>query len=234
MRHWLKNVLAALACAGAALPLAGCTSTTIRYRLTLEVDTPEGVRTGSGVIQVTYRTGPRFGSSSEWGSEVKGEAVAVDLGERGTLFALLTEGGDSRSSPEYIVLRAFRFPHGAMPSPAKEGIKQIAALSGREALFLDSLPLLVRFRDPADPTTAERVDPRKLDAAFGPGVELRAASVAITDDPVTTGIERRLPWLPGRKQQGGYLHGSMMRDRSPGAVNLTGLEFSTELFRWRT
>ena len=197
MRDWLKNLVAALACAGAALPLAGCTSTTtIRYRLTLEVDTPEGIRTGSGVIQVKYSKLLRLlGASGEWDAEVKGEAVAVDLGERGRLFALLKAGADPRSSPAYIVLRAFRFPHGAMPSPAKEGIKQIAALSGREALPLDSLPLLVRFRDPADPMSVERVDPRRLDATFGPGVELRAASDAITDAPVTIGAAGRLPWL---------------------------------------
>ena len=125
MRPWLRNVLAALACAGAALPLAGCTSTTIRYRLTLEVDTPEGVRTGSGVIEVKYvKLGQTLGASAEWKAEVRGEAVTVDLGERGTLFALLAEGADPRSSPAYLVFRAFRFPHGGMPRPVEDGIKQ--------------------------------------------------------------------------------------------------------------
>lgn len=68
-------------------------SATIRYRLTLAVNTPEGIKTGSGVIEVTYAKAVRLlGSSAEITTGVKGEAVVVDLGKRGILFALLKEG----------------------------------------------------------------------------------------------------------------------------------------------
>jgi len=62
---------------------------------------------------------------------------------------------------------------------------------------IESMPLLVRFRDPNDPKTVERVDPNDLAASFGAGVKLTRATVEITDDPLTTGIEKRLPWLAG-------------------------------------
>ena len=66
IKPWLRNVLAALACAGAALPLAGCASTITRHPLTLDVDTPDGIRTGPGAIQVKYKKLFRsIGASSE-------------------------------------------------------------------------------------------------------------------------------------------------------------------------
>ena len=55
--------------------------------------------------------------------------------------------------------------------------------------------MLVRFRDINDPKTVERVDPGKIDASFGPGVSLKSATFQVTDDPVTKGIAKRLPWL---------------------------------------
>jgi hypothetical protein len=231
MEARLRRILPALVALACMLPLAACSSATIRYRLAIEVETPEGVRSGSSVVQVRYAKQLQLlGASAEWLSTITAEAVVVDLGPRGLLFALLKQGADPRSSPEYIVLRAFGFPHGAMPTPAEEGIARIAALRGRADLSLDSLPMLVRFRDPADPTTVERVDPRNLAASFGEGVRLTRAWIEITNDPVTTGIMRLLPWLPGRKEQVGYLHGPRA-DLLKGAVNLTGIEFSTEIAR---
>ena len=51
----------------------------------------------------------------------------------------------------------------------------------------DGLPVLVTFDDIADPTSVERVDPADLTASFGPGVELKAVTLEITDEPVTVG-----------------------------------------------
>ena len=59
----------------------------------------------------------------------------------------------------------------------------------------DRLPMLVRFADIADPKTVERVDPENLAASFGAGYALQRVVVEETDDPVTSGIEKRLRWL---------------------------------------
>jgi hypothetical protein len=56
-------------------------------------------------------------------------------------------------------------------------------------------PMLVRFRDIRDPKSVEPVDPEHLDRSFGPGVTLRRFTVELTDDSVTTGIEKRLAWV---------------------------------------
>ena len=95
---------------------------TVRYRLALSVEADGAEHTGSGVIQVTYGKKVRLlGVSGEIYVEVKGEAVAVDIPGRGTLFAVLTQGPHHRSSPEWIVPKAFGFPGGVSarrPKPA--------------------------------------------------------------------------------------------------------------------
>lgn len=54
-------------------------------------------------------------------------------------------------------------------------------------------PMLVTFGDLGDPTSVARVDPDDLAASFGEGVSLKRVTVELTDDPVTKGIEERLP-----------------------------------------
>ena len=65
--------------------------------------------------------------------------------------------------------------------------------------------MLLRFGDLADPKSVARVDPNDLAASFGPGVKLVRATIEITDDPVTTGIEKRLGWVAS-------LNGSIGKD----------------------
>lgn len=54
-------------------------------------------------------------------------------------------------------------------------------------------PLLVTFTDIDDPSSVQRVDPANLAASFGPGIRLKRITVEVSDDDVTTGIEKRLP-----------------------------------------
>ena len=71
-----------IALAAAALllvPACGEQLPTYRYRMTVEVETPEGLRTGSSVIEVRTRQGPGFPGPEAAGiaTDVRGEAVAV-------------------------------------------------------------------------------------------------------------------------------------------------------------
>ena len=151
--------------------------------------------------------------------EVKGEAVAVDIPGRGTLFAVLKQGQHHRSSPEWIVPKAFGFPRrrhrSRRPKPAFDRLR---ALKGRVELAPGDLPLLVRFRDINDPKTVERVDPNDLAASFGPGAYLKRATIEMTRDPVTTGIEKRLSWLSPLRSRGASLDGDTSVARSSNAL----------------
>ncbi|MDP3703415.1 MAG: hypothetical protein Q8R78_03420 [Candidatus Omnitrophota bacterium] len=194
-------------------------SVTVRYRLTLEAQEDGEPKTGSGVIEVTYSKQSRFAGQAPGIETSRGEAVVLDLGPRGTLFALLKADTDSRSTPETIVLRAFNFPGGVLPGPIDEGLRQLQRLSGKRELPLTSLPLLVRFRDLNDPKTVERVDPLDIGKSFGAGAKLVRATLeivpagvwplswfGITGEPITTGIDERLVWL--KRLKGGYLDGA--------------------------
>lgn len=74
--------------AGGALAIGACgalfPSWTYRYRLTVEVVDNGRVYSGSSVIQIK-----RERTTNGVGGIVTGEAVAVDIGDKGTLFALL-------------------------------------------------------------------------------------------------------------------------------------------------
>jgi hypothetical protein len=212
-------------------------SVTVRYRLTLEAQVGGEPKAGSGVTEVTYAKQSRFAGQSPGIVDYRGEAVALDLGARGTLFALLKADTDPRSAPETIVLRAFNFPGGALPEPIDEGLTQLDRLSGKRELPLTSLPMLVRFRDLNDPMTVERVDPLDIAKSFGAEVKLVRAtleivpsgtwplsSLGITGEPITSGIDRRLLWLS--RLNGGYLDGGFTSRGAP--LGLYGGNFKSE------
>lgn len=154
-------------------------SVTVRYRLTLDAEVDGGPKTGSGVIEVTYSKQTRFAGQPPLIIGVRGEAVVLDLGSRGAIFALLKAGNDSRSGPETIVFRAFNFPNGVIPDPVDDGLIKLQQLSGKREIALSSLPMLVRFRDINDQMSVEKVDPLDVGTRFGPGVRLTRAILEI-------------------------------------------------------
>jgi hypothetical protein len=196
------------------LSYAGChilyPSRTVNFRITYEVETPEGLRTGTGVLAATLKMVPENPANGRiWSSWTLGEAIIVPVGERGTFYALLS----SPSSPaggafvatliELFGIREQTHRHEA------QSVYNFAALSGRREVTYDQpapispdkqtmasiLPILVRFKDEADPKTVEAVDPGNLAATFGEGVRLKRVIIEITKDPVTTDIQKRLTWL---------------------------------------
>jgi hypothetical protein len=171
---------------------------TYRYRLTLDVETPEGIKSGSSVVQVTVKKGGlQLNPEGARTIFVRGEAVAVDLGARGALFALLC----SRRwvDAQYMVFEAFPWPKGPGGEGTREASWYYHALQAKRELPTELLPMLVRFRDINDPKTVEEIDPNNLAASFGPGVRLQKATIEMTKDAVTNGIEDILPWLSGLK-----------------------------------
>jgi hypothetical protein len=163
---------------------------------------------GVAVLWMYYPKQPELAAQHELSIGCRGEAIALDLGSRGTLFALLTQGTDDRSGCRWIVLRAFGFDGGSLPRPVEEGVKQVSRLSGKRELPLDSLPRLVRFIDLTNPRTVEGVSPLDIGERFGTNVKLVRAtleivpagiwpfnSLGITGEPITTGVEKRLSWL---------------------------------------
>ncbi len=49
------------------------------------------------------------------------------------------------------------------------------------------------------PKTVEEVDPNNLEASFGKGIKLVSATLQMTDEEVTTGVDKWLGWLEKTK-----------------------------------
>ncbi len=183
---------------------------TVRYRLTLEAHVNGELKTASGVREVTYSKQPAVEGHGGLSIGVRGEAIALDLGSRGTLFALLSPGLDDRSGAEWIVLRAFDVAGGSFPGPVEEGVKQVLRLSGKRELPLNSIPKLVRFGNPSDLRSVEWVNPLNIGDHFGADAKLVRVTLeivptgiwplndyGITGEPLTSGIESKLAWWNG-------------------------------------
>ena len=180
-------------------------SGTWRYKMTVVVETPEGIKTGSAVREVSNSASKikilSFTQSTNPAKAV-GEAVVVDLGQRGKLFALMNGykwGPDYAHSVLYDV-----FPSGK-GGTTFEGIKFYKKLkAGPKTLTLEQYPTLVMFKDINDPKTVTSVldieSDRKWPATytikadhfeelFGKGVRLKAITIETTDEPVTNNID---------------------------------------------
>jgi len=193
-------------------------SWTYRYRLALEVQVGDRVVTGSSVIQVVYTNVRRISlNGQEYQYHVTGQAVAVDLGERGILFALLKDDGPlGVDHPAYIARKVFAGAPGKIAPP--EILPRITGAKAEVPVGL--LPMLVRFRDIDDPLTVEKVDPRDLGRSFGPDVRLKRATiemvpagwwpfnalglswpVELTGVPQDGKMFERIPWLTKYKNK---------------------------------
>lgn len=174
-----------------------------KYRLTVEVTTPEGIKTGSGILAVVpdrnYNRGGR--------TTMRGEAVFVDLGGKGkNLVALLAHRQDARldfDDINYVALRAYGAARGNRVS-----FSDIHRQAGIVPVQGDLVPVLVSFGDPNDPATARLVAGDHAKAVLGEGYAMRGLNAEIVPngfwpidfggalgEPVTRGIDAKLPWL---------------------------------------
>jgi hypothetical protein len=173
-------------------------SATWRYKITVEVETPEGLKTGSAVREVrAWKNVARFLNPDvrPVTYEVMGEAVVVDLGKRGVLFGLMNEF-------------TYQEVHNAMlenRSPDAMYYKNLKI--GKKTELKKDAPAFVIFSDLNNPKSSKGCGVPIMESVLGQGVKLKRIMVEITDVPVTRQIEKWLPWLPQYKGHTGYLSG---------------------------
>lgn len=217
-----------------------------RYKMTVKVETPEGIKTGSAVREVSVKrlSGAINPATVGVRLTVSGEAVAVDLGKRGILFALMRND----YGPDYAFQVVFdAFPSGAGITAA--GINYYSHLKHVHALLnVDQYPMMVAFRDLKDPKTVEpvlitepydlkgpgglethhRIKIDNLEKIFGQGVKLKEIEIEMTDESVTHTINQILPWIleRARNQVRGYVGGSSESPfTDPTNTYLSGTDF---------
>lgn len=201
---WLVGGLLALA----GLHFLAYPTITFNYRLTVEAMTPDGPKTGSTVIQVSY--GSQFnmnGGGRSGDIAVTGEALYLDLGRGKNLFVLLSNLGSSRpitswdhpleGSQEAIYLPVYIY--GFKWTWGDEGSlwRQVrnARSEGPRQVPLSALPTSVTFTDVSEPATVQEVDPRDIALTFGAGYVLSRATIELTRDEETKVIRKIIPWL---------------------------------------
>ena len=190
-----------------------------RYKMTVTVETPEGLKTGYAVREVSNSASdikiidlPESGNPAK----VRGEAVAVDLGERGVLFALISDA--------FIFHRAFR--GDVSGSTTVRGIKFFnnIPIGTKVTLQEKYYPKLVTFTDINDlksvtsileiencrAGTSRKEDCKQKGAhivkndmqkLFGEGVKLKSITLEMTDEPLSQSISK---YLDQRHTVGSY------------------------------
>lgn len=175
-----------------------------KFRLTVEVETPEGRKSASGVVAVhPDRSYTRRGQT-----RTLGDAVYVDLGQGRNLVALLAHVDNNRlvlDDVSYVALRAYGAASGKRV-PFSEMSRQTGTVPVKGEL----VPVLVSFADPAQPGTARKVAPDDAETVLGKGFSISGISAEVVPngywpldfggplgEPVTRGIEAKLPWLKG-------------------------------------
>jgi len=171
-----------------------------KYRLAVEVETPEGVKSAAGVLSVH----PDRGYSRKGSTLTKGDAVVVDLGGGKNLVALLAHLDDKGLELEgmnFVALRAFN------AAGRKTTFSAMNQMTGTAPVTGALIPVLAAFGDINDPGTMRAVKPDDLQATYGKGFALRGVGVEAVPngfwpldfggalgEPVTRSIEAKLPW----------------------------------------
>jgi len=173
-----------------------------KYRLTVEVTTPAGIKTGSAILAVV----PDRNYNRSGRTTTRGEAVLVDLGQGKNVVVLLAHQQGAKldlDDIKYVALRAYGIARGNRVS-----FKDMSRQSGVVPVQGELTPVLVSFGDLGDPNTARRVASDKAEAILGEGYAIRGFSAEVVPngfwpidfggalgEPVTRGIEAKLPWL---------------------------------------
>lgn len=153
-----------------------------RYRLTADVEESGKDVVASNVY--AYNCGsPHIQQSASTSGycELNGEALILDLGERGKLFILMND---------------WNTDHSGLAGHNDLVHRLALDLGQNRPVSQSDMPAMVRFRDINDPASVEVVNPEHLEQSFGPGVTLKSLTLTTPrnwDSPQL--IATNLPWL---------------------------------------
>jgi hypothetical protein len=208
MRRFLKIMVVMLAAVG----LVACGK---NYRwhqkLTVQVITPDGVKSGSSVVGIKVSSGQIWLSQTAAGYRVAGEATIVEVAAGKYLFALLGE----RSTNEL----ATHTWAGELPNNADEAWAKTEKLREKRNVPRAEYPLLVTFTDINDPKSVVEVKPDGLADVFGAGFALQAITLEITDEAVTAGRIASFPFWEKLVEQRTFSGLTEFKNSQPNPIN---------------
>jgi hypothetical protein len=172
----------------------------------VEIETPDGLKTGSSVVSVRWKEGSRIGGyfpgTEKANSSFSGEATVVEVLPGKYLFALL-KGETHLGDPEVVALGMF-----GVDGTIRHAVPILKNSRQKEDIPRDHYPLLVTFKDLNDPASVQQVEPDQLATIFGLDIKLKRITLEITDEPVTRGkVEKVLGWFSKYRKNNYRLNG---------------------------
>ena len=172
-----------------------------RYCLTVNVEADGKVHTGTGIIEVTWtklaQVLPDIGLYS---LRSHGQAVVVDLGERGLL---LVPKGEKVSKIPFLAFKDTLPAWRRVPRTPEE-MRAFFKKRGTVEISWQFLPNFIWLPEPSDPGSGRYVSASELPTTIGSDVHLRSATAEISNQTlgaaISTGLEKRLPWLVEMKK----------------------------------
>ena len=179
-----------------------------KYRLTVEVDTPEGIKIGLRRPVRASRPGlqPSRPNRYEGRCRLRRSRRRQEPGRPAGAYR---QDGRSRRHQLCGIARL----QGRRPQPS---FNDMSRMTGVVPVTGALIPVLVTFADPGDPATARNVaagrsgsgvrqgiSPARHDRRGGAERLLAARFRRPLGEPVTRGIEAKLPWLNGADNAGG-------------------------------
>lgn len=192
-----------------------------KYRLTVDVETPLGIRSAAGILAVT----PDRGYSRKGYTQTSGDALFIELGGGKNLVVLLAHLDKTLDldAINYVALRAYNAAGGKRVS-----FNEMSQMRGAVPVKGELIPVLATFADPADPGTLRVVAPDHLEASFGSGFRLRDISAEVVPNgfwpvdfggvlgaPVTRAIASKLPWAGKPESAAAALKAADLQAREP-------------------
>jgi hypothetical protein len=187
----------------------------VRYRLTVEVQDGDQIKTGSSVIDAAYRIDPGWiwEGPHDYDPDIVGYAPTVDLGKEGMLFLTFEKTRTSFYEREGYKQIPFGFgvigclPFAAYdksglrnnPTEVKASLDELLRQSGPRDVPFAMLPKFARFLDINDPLTLAPVALEDFATKIGSGVQLKRVVLQLTRDPVTPAPEVWPQWLKEKR-----------------------------------
>src|SRR5258708_8899188 len=156
-----------------------------KYRLTVEVETPEGRKSASGVVAVH----PDRSYSRRGQTRTLGDAIFVDLGQGKNLVALLAHIDNNKLELDginYVALRAYTVASGGQ----RVSFNAMSAQTGIVPVKAELVPVLVTFAEPANPASARAVAPDDAETVLGKGYRLQGITAEVVPNgfwPIDSG-----------------------------------------------
>lgn len=169
-----------------------------RQKMTVTIETPNGLKSGSGVVQVdlTVRSRARIGGG-KWGWRYYGEGPVIDLGDGKYVFAALFN--EKRSMQPDVVMTEIHRRLDNEPNFGGDIRSWVRNLKREKRVFeleKREYPMLIAFEDINDSTTVTLLkDAGDFRRVFGHGYRLRKITVQATKESPTDGVVfNLLPW----------------------------------------